>query len=272
MLRLKDGETQMLAGLISKSEREDADRLPGIGNIPLLGRLFSRVNNENNKTEIVLLITPRIVRSLALPPAADSEFMSGTEGEVSTNPLRLKPTSAIDLRAPAGAADSSGGFAPQEQEPAPMLQVQPFVPSPGAPAPGAAASGTPLKLSLASPAKARVGQEFSVSVMAEIDTPASALATDIIFNPAYLEMTVARSGDLLRGAQFNSQNNPGRVSLTAQKQDGIRGRGPVAQLTFRVREKTSLPLWIGIGQLQASNQQGIEMPVSAAEPRSLEVE
>ena len=275
VLRLKDGETQMLAGLVSKSEREDADRLPGLGNIPLLGRLFSRVNNENNKTEIVLLITPRIVRTLALPQASDSEFMSGTEGDVSTTPLRLKPSAAVDLRLPTGGAEMPApAYNPQPQmdQQLPQPGAQPFVPSRGAPTPAATPGGAPLKASLSTPPKARVGQEFSVNVTADIDTPASALATDVIFNPAYLEMTSARAGDLARNAQFSSQNNPGRVALMAQKQDGMRGHGTFATIGFRVREKTSLPLWIGIGQLQASNTQGTEMPVAASEPKSLEIE
>ncbi|MGL5988063.1 MAG: cohesin domain-containing protein, partial [Burkholderiales bacterium] len=143
---------------------------------------------------------------------------------------------------------------------------QPFNP------PQAAAGATALKVSLSSPQRARVGSEFSVSVIAEVDTPASAVTTDVIYNPAYLEMTSARAGDLSRNAQFDSKNAPGRVMLSVQKQDGLRGRGPLATLTFRVKEKTNLPLWLGIGQVQASSLQGTEMPVSAAEPRSLEVE
>ena len=273
VLRLKDGETQVLAGLISKVERENADRLPGLGNIPGLGRLFSRVSNDNSKSEIVLLITPRIVRTLALPAAADSEFMSGTEADISTRPLRLKPAAAVDVRgADAGsgtvASGMQAGSTGQYMSPQllPPESPQPFNP------PQAAAGATALKVSLSSPQRARVGSEFSVSVIAEVDTPASAVTTDVIYNPAYLEMTSARAGDLSRNAQFDSKNAPGRVMLSVQKQDGLRGRGPLATLTFRVKEKTNLPLWLGIGQVQASSLQGTEMPVSAAEPRSLEVE
>ena len=57
------------------------------------------------------------------------------------------------------------------------------------------------------------------------------------------------AGDLAGNAQFNSQKAPGRVMLSAQKQDGLRGRGTFATLTFRVKEKTNLPLWLGIGQI-----------------------
>ncbi len=273
VLRLKDGETQVLAGLISKIERENADRLPGLGNIPGLGRLFSRVTNDNSKSEIVLLITPHIVRNLALPAAADSEFMSGTESDISTKPLRLKPSASVEVRGgEAGGNTYNAPFAPEMQPPG----MAPLLPPPGAnpAANGAAAasSGSPLRVSLSSPPKARLGSEFSVNVLTEIDMPASAIATDLIYNPAYLEVTTVRAGDLAGNAQFNSQKAPGRVMLSAQKQDGLRGRGTFATLTFRVKEKTNLPLWLGIGQIQASSLQGTEMPVSAAEPRSLEVE
>jgi len=63
MLRLKDGETQILAGLIADEERNAATKVPGLGDLPLLGRLFSNNSDQLNKTEIVLLITPRIIRT-----------------------------------------------------------------------------------------------------------------------------------------------------------------------------------------------------------------
>jgi hypothetical protein len=64
---MKDGETQILAGLISDEERTSAARLPGLGDLPIVGKLFSSERGSTNKTEIVLLITPRIVRNLTRP-------------------------------------------------------------------------------------------------------------------------------------------------------------------------------------------------------------
>jgi len=58
-LRLRDGETQVLAGLISTDDRRSADRVPGLGELPIAGRLFSHTLDNNNRTEIILLITPR---------------------------------------------------------------------------------------------------------------------------------------------------------------------------------------------------------------------
>ncbi len=81
-LRLKDGETQVLAGLISDEDRSSASRVPGLGDLPLLGRLFSTQRDERSKTEIVLLITPRVLRSDATRQPALTEFRGGTENAI----------------------------------------------------------------------------------------------------------------------------------------------------------------------------------------------
>ncbi|MGZ8270872.1 MAG: secretin N-terminal domain-containing protein [Methylophilus sp.] len=86
ILRLKDGETQILAGLILDDERKSASKLPGLGDIPLIGRLFSNQEDKKNKTEIVLAITPRIISNILLPKAEVSEYWSGTENVISDKP------------------------------------------------------------------------------------------------------------------------------------------------------------------------------------------
>ncbi|MGQ0750116.1 MAG: secretin N-terminal domain-containing protein [Betaproteobacteria bacterium] len=88
-LRLKDGETQVLAGLISDEDRRSASKVPLLGDLPVVGRLFSNNNDTANKTEIVLLITPRVVRNLRRPGLQLEEFPSGTEGAVGRAPITL---------------------------------------------------------------------------------------------------------------------------------------------------------------------------------------
>jgi general secretion pathway protein D len=86
MLRLRDGETQVLAGLISDEDRRTANRVPGLGDLPVLGRLFSNTRDNVVKTEIVLLITPRLVRTLARPDVRSVEFPAGTEMSTGASP------------------------------------------------------------------------------------------------------------------------------------------------------------------------------------------
>ena len=79
LLRLKDGETQLLAGLINDEDRTTINGLPGLADLPLIGRLFSSHKDDHQKTEVVLSITPHIVRNIALPAAGITQFWSGTE-------------------------------------------------------------------------------------------------------------------------------------------------------------------------------------------------
>jgi general secretion pathway protein D len=120
VLRLRDGETQILAGLISDEDRRNASRVPGLGDFPLLGRLFSSTSDTIVKTEIVLLITPRLMRTIVRPDARTTEFAAGTEASSSGGPL--------------GATSSPSSFAPI-QPAAPPVTV-PFQSQPGAAPPG----------------------------------------------------------------------------------------------------------------------------------------
>jgi general secretion pathway protein D len=110
MLRLRDGETQVLAGLISDEDRRSAQRVPGLGDLPVLGRLFSHTRDNLVKTELVLLITPRLVRTLARPEVRSVEFPAGTEMSTGSSPggapviLPTIPPQQPTTPAPAGAA------------------------------------------------------------------------------------------------------------------------------------------------------------------------
>ena len=90
-LRLKNGETQILAGLILDDERKNASKLPGFGDIPLLGRLFSNHEDKKSKTEIVLAITPKIIGNILLPKANISEYWSGTENIITDKAQTFVP-------------------------------------------------------------------------------------------------------------------------------------------------------------------------------------
>lgn len=137
-LRLKNGETQILAGLIQNDERKTANKVPGFGDLPIIGRLFSSNLDESTKTEIVLLITPRVVRNIVRPDADAVEFSSGTDASLGAGsgsgvsasiPLLSQPPPQQPTRSPASA--------PGAQLPPFPAFTPPTFPStlPGAPAP-----------------------------------------------------------------------------------------------------------------------------------------
>jgi general secretion pathway protein D len=142
LLRLKDGETQILAGLISDEDRRSASRVPGLGELPVVGRLFSSTRDTAGKTEIVLLITPRLVRTLARPDARTIEFAAGTEASISGTGLSAPAVTPFGQKPPVRPAP------PQQPTPSPFGQPpgRPATPAPlgwpGAVTPGAPSSPT----------------------------------------------------------------------------------------------------------------------------------
>jgi general secretion pathway protein D len=86
MLQLKDGENQVLAGLIKSEDRSSGSKVPGLGSLPVLGRLFGSTSDSNGKTEVVLSITPHLVRNIQRPTALMSEFSAGTEASFMGRP------------------------------------------------------------------------------------------------------------------------------------------------------------------------------------------
>ncbi|HQN42469.1 MAG TPA: type II and III secretion system protein, partial [Pseudomonadales bacterium] len=116
VLRLKNGETQVLAGLISDEERSSANRLPGLGDIPVVGRLFSNQRDSGSKTEIILLITPRVVRNLALPEGATAVNAAGSEAAVGAPALRVNQTGLHGLSLSSQPAGGSAVVSPPLSE------------------------------------------------------------------------------------------------------------------------------------------------------------
>jgi general secretion pathway protein D len=121
VLQLKDGENQVLAGLINNEDRSSGNKIPGLGDLPLIGRLFGSTRDGNDKTEIVLSITPHLIRNIQRPAASASEFSAGTE----TSFRRRPDTSA---RPPAQLPANPGQRATPAPTPAPAPSVLPALP------------------------------------------------------------------------------------------------------------------------------------------------
>ncbi len=76
-IRLKDGETNMLAGLIRDDERRTRNGLPGLSDLPGIGHLFGHSANERTQTDIILMLTPHIIRVLDLTEEDLRAFLMG---------------------------------------------------------------------------------------------------------------------------------------------------------------------------------------------------
>jgi general secretion pathway protein D len=124
VIRLKDGETNMLAGLIRDDERRVMGGIPGLSDLPIIGPLFANNRRESQETDIILTLTPRIVRVLNLRAEDLTPFRVGRD---SGAPL-------IDVPLPAPARPPGDpDDAPPTPQPAPT--ARPIIPIPPKPPP-----------------------------------------------------------------------------------------------------------------------------------------
>ena len=127
-LRLRDGESNLLAGLLREQDRQTLKGFPGLMRLPVLRQLFSSTDRSVQNTDIVMLLTPRIVRGHELTQQVVSPVHIGTAGNLGLTgpPARIAAASAtagpLETAAgdPAGTTRTPGpGPLPPTAEPAP---------------------------------------------------------------------------------------------------------------------------------------------------------
>jgi general secretion pathway protein D len=123
VIRLKDGETNMLAGLIRDDERRVMGGIPGLSDLPIIGPLFANNRRESQETDIILTLTPRIVRVLNLRAEDLTPFRVGRD---SGAPLIDVPLPAPIPRPPGEAEDIKE--APPPPAPATPPRIFPIPP------------------------------------------------------------------------------------------------------------------------------------------------
>jgi general secretion pathway protein D len=168
VLRLKDGETQLMGGLIRATDSENASKVPGLGDIPLLGKLFGIQQHNKDKHEIVLAITPRIVSNNQVNDADLLELWSGTESNLKFGPpdLAVGPANGMSTVG----APAYPGVPPVVAAPRPPLPA-PAVVAPAARSVGAA--GSPPTAAVANAARAGVGAVAAMPGPAVAPMPAA---------------------------------------------------------------------------------------------------
>jgi type II secretory pathway component GspD/PulD (secretin) len=152
-LRLRDGESNLLAGLLRESERKTLKGVPGISSVPILRDLFASNDREAIQTDIVMLLTPHIVRTHALTQKDFSPVFVGTQGNLGLAgpPPLIQPQG----QAAPGAAAAAQQAAQPPVGTATALPKPPTVPSPGMVATPPAAPQQPPPAQAAQPAGAQ---------------------------------------------------------------------------------------------------------------------
>lgn len=207
LLRLRDGETQLLAGLISRDDRTSASRVPGVGDLPVLGRLFSSQQDNGQRTELMLAITPRILRNIRRPEANETELWVGTDAlprlrlpaaRAAAEPASPSLAGAVQPAALAGASAMPGG--PAVPSGPPMNVPMPPPPGLAASAAGQAAPqpSAPMMLQWVGPSGARVGETVVLSLNLTAPPGLRGMPMELAYDAKRLQLVDAAEGDLLR--------------------------------------------------------------------------
>jgi general secretion pathway protein D len=125
-IKAKNGETRLLGGLLQTVDQSANSRIPGLSDIPILGRLFVSGDQQQTRTDVLISLTPRLVKTLDRPEADVERFSSGTADSFGA------PVPAVGLPAPARTVPAPRPTAPPGGAP----PGGPAITPPGGPAPG----------------------------------------------------------------------------------------------------------------------------------------
>jgi general secretion pathway protein D len=249
-LQLKDGETQIMGGLIDNESRNTANRVPGLGQLPGVGRLFSTQGDNGVKTEIILSITPHIVGKPRHAEARDVQYWSGTEAT-----LRARPIQARTLTAPGGvpapvvvssAPEVAAVLTKQQATLASKLPAPAIAPIPASmqmsteltpPATETSPPAAPaLSLSWSAPKELRVGDKLTVPLEGRVTGAATGLEFQIGYETSMLRLLNVEPGTLVSANKFSQTPNETSGAITIGLSDageaGVSGR--LATLEFEV--------------------------------------
>jgi len=209
VLRLKDGETSLLAGLLRDEQQKTISGITGLKNLPILGSLFSSTTTTINQTDVILTLTPHIIRSLAL---TDEDF----------KPVWVDPNN-ITTSAAAGqgveqTADQGGVAEEQPAEPAEDANA--------------------LYLSPAS-FEIPKDREFRINVELATEKEIGTMSVNVGFNPQNLKLKEVIEGGVVKplGGQAKFVSVPSGSGCTLGFMGpalghGFKGQGILAVLVF----------------------------------------
>ena len=227
IIRLKDGETNLLAGLLKDEERVSARGIIGLKSIPILGGLFSSTEKTVQQWDVLMTITPYIIRSIPL-----------TEDDL--KPLWINLGSSFSSAKSSDTSPEGADAATLDRLRAPRRQEQPD-PSRGQ-----------NRVSL-SPGNFEIteGREFRVSIVVQSAEEISSMTLNLSFNPQVLELKQVVQGSIAtrlgQDVPFlqNIDNSSGTCTIGFSSTDvarGFKGSGRVASLVFESIAKGDSPL------------------------------
>jgi general secretion pathway protein D len=308
LLQLRDGETQVLAGLIQDADTHTSNSIPGLGNIPLLSRLFGTHHTDQEKDELLLSITPHIIRMQPQVPSADTEFWFGSESRTRSVPYTSSGAAEPEARsAPSAPTAGTGSASPPAAGQAPAMvaatamtgaaQAAATAPPPGpqvppitappvvlasnvsSPAAGSARAAeaahpaAPSALSVDGPTQVKVGDEFPVTVRLASDQSITHLRAQLRFDGSALQLVSADPGDMVPAAagspHVETRSGGASLDVVTTADSPVQGNGSLMVLTFKALAPR--PTTSVLGMLNVLNGAGAAAGNSQAPPLEIAV-
>ena len=196
-IRLKDGETNFLAGLIQQNDARSDTKTPFLGDLPIIGRLFTQSNKELTRTDLVLTMTPHIIRMPDITEDDVAPMWVGTQNNLTFRGLspRLESRTGFDpfTNPPrAGQRDPQTGLVWADGEPGNYINSAPPTAAPGGRAgttPQGTAPSDPFRTPPPQPPPQRppVPQspqsEGAANNQPQTQSPAMAVAAEMVASP-----------------------------------------------------------------------------------------
>ena len=265
-IRLKEGEVNIIGGLITRTDTKTLNGYPGLAKIPFLHYLFSDNKTDHQEDEVLIVLIPRIVRMPEWTKANLTPLLSGTETNV-----QVKHES--DVRVPATQAAAAAPAAAQ-----PPGATQP--PANAAATPGAGA--TPAAPLVAGPAKMRfepqslnlkVGQTVTVAIAVDNVTDLFSVPLLLQYNPAVVSVEDVQHGGFLSGgtqeiaivSRVDKEHGQATISTTRQPNTpGVNGSGTLMGIVVKAIAPGTSNLAILVVNAKDSQQRPIPLVTSEA--------
>jgi len=246
LINLRDGETVIIGGLIKDEERKSKQKIPILGDIPILGRLFSSSDDGTIKTDILMSITPNIVRAMELPDKDSQTFWSGTEDVYDVKPLFVATTGKSSK--PSGKAfDKTSVIEALSQRETTTVSTAQKVPTEAPLSAPTSSSTVPAAVLLEikpSDASVSVGQEARFELMASgVKNLYGAIVT-LSYDPRIVDFKIANEGSLLKKDNqqtsflFSNNIKAGTVDIYMTRigdVGGVDGSGSLCTLVFQAK-------------------------------------
>jgi general secretion pathway protein D len=217
ILNMKSDEAVVLAGLIQDDDRKTRVSLPGLGDVPVLGHIFSSKKDDATQTEVIVTITPHVVRPLSMPELDAQAVWSGTELTYATHPL-FSVSAATDEQT-GGRESSIGRPSWGSTKMTPMAADAPWTLEP-------AQVGT------------RVGQEFRVALTARNAKEAGGTIATIAYDAQKLEV-IRTEGAV---SETTTTVLPGAVTFSFPADLKLHDDGVLVSVVFRASAAGEFPV------------------------------